>query len=55
MEQRTLGRSGITCGRIGLGCATFGREIGEEQSFRIMDYAVEHGITLLSPRRRPGT
>lgn len=46
MEQRTLGRSGITCGRIGLGCATFGREIGEEQSFRIMDYAVEHGITL---------
>jgi aryl-alcohol dehydrogenase-like predicted oxidoreductase len=31
---------------LGLGCATFGREIPEETCWRIMDYAVEHGITL---------
>jgi aryl-alcohol dehydrogenase-like predicted oxidoreductase len=46
MEQRTLGKSGITASRLGLGCATFGREIPEETCWRIMDYAVEHGITL---------
>jgi aryl-alcohol dehydrogenase-like predicted oxidoreductase len=32
--------------RIGLGCVTFGREITEAASFEIMDYALEHGITL---------
>ena len=46
MEQRTLGKSGIRASRIGLGCATFGREIQEETAFRIMDYAVQRGITL---------
>lgn len=46
METRRLGRSRVACGRIGLGCATFGREIGEEEAFRIMDYAVERGINL---------
>lgn len=46
METRELGRSGIRASRLGLGCATFGREIGQDASFRIMDYAVEHGITL---------
>jgi aryl-alcohol dehydrogenase-like predicted oxidoreductase len=46
MEHRTLGRSGILCSRIGLGCATFGREISQDEAFRIMDYAVEQGITL---------
>jgi len=46
MEQRTLGRTGITVGRIGLGTATFGREIGEEEAWKIMDYAVDRGITL---------
>ena len=44
--KRTLGRTGITVGRIGLGCATFGREATEETCFEIMDYAVEHGVTL---------
>jgi aryl-alcohol dehydrogenase-like predicted oxidoreductase len=33
-------------GKLGLGCVTFGREIDEEASYRIMDYALEHGITL---------
>jgi aryl-alcohol dehydrogenase-like predicted oxidoreductase len=36
-----LGRS-----RIGLGCATLGREVGEEDSFRILDHAFASGITL---------
>jgi aryl-alcohol dehydrogenase-like predicted oxidoreductase len=33
-------------GRIGLGCTTFGREILEATAFALMDYAVDHGITL---------
>ena len=33
-------------GRIGLGCVTFGREIDEESAFRIMDRAMDLGITL---------
>ena len=32
---------------IGLGCATFGREIDEETSLKLLDYAVEKGITFL--------
>ena len=32
--------------RIGLGCATFGREIDEAASFAMMDHAVARGITL---------
>jgi aryl-alcohol dehydrogenase-like predicted oxidoreductase len=31
---------------IGLGCVTFGREIDRETAFQMMDYALEHGITL---------
>jgi aryl-alcohol dehydrogenase-like predicted oxidoreductase len=46
MHKRLLGRSGLEVSRIGLGCVTFGREINEEDSFRIMDYALERGITL---------
>jgi aryl-alcohol dehydrogenase-like predicted oxidoreductase len=32
--------------RLGLGCGTFGREIGEHEAFALMDYAVANGITL---------
>lgn len=46
METRPLGSTGMRVSRIGLGCVTFGREIGEEDSFRILDYAAENGITL---------
>ena len=46
MEMRSLGRSGIVVSRLGLGCATFGREIDEATSFLIMDAALERGITL---------
>ena len=45
LEQKPLGRSGRTISAIGLGCVTFGREIDEEQSYRVLDYAVERGIT----------
>ena len=31
---------------IGLGCVTFGREIDQERSFAMMDYALEHEISL---------
>ena len=44
-EEKPLGRTGRTIGAIGLGCVTFGREIDEETAYRIMDYAVENGIT----------
>lgn len=32
--------------QIGLGCVTFGREINQEQSFEMMDYALENNISL---------
>lgn len=43
----TLGSCQLEVSRIGLGCVTFGREIDERESFRILDYAFERGITLL--------
>jgi len=46
MEQRALGRTGIAVSRIGLGGATFGREIDQATSFELMDFAVSRGITL---------
>ena len=42
MEQRPLGRTGRTISAIGLGCVTFGGEIDEEASYRVMDHAVEN-------------
>lgn len=45
MEQRAVGRSGLTVSAIGLGGGNWGREIDEESSYRVMDYAVEKGIT----------
>lgn len=47
VAQVPLGRTGRTISRIALGTTTFGREIGEDDSRRILDYAVEHGMTLL--------
>ena len=44
MEQRRVGNSEISVSAIGLGCVTFGREIDQETSFQIMDYALEQGI-----------
>ena len=47
MEQRSLGRTDLTIGAISLGCATFGREIDEDTSRQVLDYAVKRGITFL--------
>jgi aryl-alcohol dehydrogenase-like predicted oxidoreductase len=47
VEYRQLGKSDLRVSTIGLGCVTFGREIDEAESFRILDYALERGINLL--------
>jgi aryl-alcohol dehydrogenase-like predicted oxidoreductase len=47
LEQRPLGRTGQKISAIGLGCVTFGREIDEETSLRVLDYALEKGVTFL--------
>ena len=44
MQNVRLGRSGLRIGRLSLGCMNFGPETSEEDSFRIMDRALEHGI-----------
>ena len=44
IEQRPLGRTGRTIPALALGCVTFGREIDEEDSYRVMDYAMEKGL-----------
>ena len=45
--MKPIGNTGLFTGPIGLGCVTFGREIDEAASFRLLDYAVERGVTLL--------
>lgn len=47
MEYRRVGRSDLAVSRLGLGCVTFGREIDEAESFRLLDQAIDSGITLL--------
>ncbi len=47
MEKRQLGRSGLTTIPLALGTVTFGREIDEDSAYRILDYAVERGITFI--------
>lgn len=46
MEYRTLGRSDLRVSAIGLGGATFGREIDQASAFAVLDRALERGITL---------
>ena len=47
MEYRQLGRSDLHVSSLGLGSATFGREIDEATSFAVMDHALERGINLI--------
>ena len=47
MEHRKLGRTGMSLSFIGLGCVTFGREIDEDTSTAMLDYAVEKGMNWL--------
>ena len=46
MEHRRLGRTDLSVSSIGMGCVTFGREIGRDESFLVLDRALERGITL---------
>ena len=54
MESRQVGRSGVTFTRLVLGSVTFGREIDEEQAYRVMDHAVERGITTFDTAEQYG-
>jgi len=47
MTTVAIGKTPFRTARIALGGATFGREIDEQKSFRLLDYAVERGITLI--------
>ena len=44
MDQKPLGRTGKNISAMALGTGTFGREIDEEDSYRIMDHCLEKGI-----------
>lgn len=46
MNHRRLGRAGMKVSEISLGCMAFGRWIDESQSRRVMDTALDVGITL---------
>jgi aryl-alcohol dehydrogenase-like predicted oxidoreductase len=46
MEIRNLGTSGLRVSVVGLGCNNFGGRIDLEASRKVIDAAIEHGITL---------
>jgi aryl-alcohol dehydrogenase-like predicted oxidoreductase len=47
LEKRLLGKTDIQVSRLGLGCVTFGREIDEVASSRLMSAALDFGVTLI--------
>ena len=47
MEQNSVGGTGVSLSSIGLGGAFLGGRIDQKESFRILDYALEKGITFL--------
>lgn len=46
MTHRNLGESGLRVSTVGLGCNNFGMRIDEDASRRVIDAAIDHGITL---------
>src|SRR5579885_1526427 len=46
MKLRNLGNSGLLVSLVGLGCNNFGGRIGPEPSRKVIDRAIELGITL---------
>ncbi|MFE5320609.1 aldo/keto reductase [Paenibacillus sp. NPDC056579] len=46
MQYRVLGNTGLKVPEVSLGCMAFGRWIDKDQSFRVMDMALEQGMTL---------
>ena len=49
-----MGRSNVSFTRLVLGTLTFGREIDEEQSYRVMDHAMERGMTTFDTAEQYG-
>ncbi|HEX2109377.1 MAG TPA: aldo/keto reductase, partial [Rubrobacteraceae bacterium] len=47
MEYRNLGRTGVKVSKLCLGCMMFGGRTGEEDSFGIIDRAIDAGINFL--------
>lgn len=47
MKHRPLGRSGLTVPPLCFGCNIFGWTVDEVSSFRLLDAALEHGLTFL--------
>ncbi len=47
MEQRNLGRTGVWVSKLCLGCMMFGGRTGEQDSFDIIDRAIDSGINFL--------
>jgi aryl-alcohol dehydrogenase-like predicted oxidoreductase len=45
MEQRRLGRSGLSVSLIGLGCNNFGGRTDKEAARKVIDKAIDAGIT----------
>lgn len=46
MQFRNLGRSGLRVSLVGLGCNNFGGRIDLDATRKVVDAAIEHGITL---------
>ena len=46
LVDKKIGLTDIMMSSVSLGCVTFGREIDEETSWKILDYAMEAGIKL---------
>jgi aryl-alcohol dehydrogenase-like predicted oxidoreductase len=46
MRQNQLGRSGVTVSAVGLGCNNFGRRLDRQGTTRVIDAALDVGITL---------
>jgi len=47
MDTAPLGRFGLRIGRIAIGTATFGSKHDADQSMRLLDAAVDHGVNLV--------
>ncbi len=45
VDNKPLGKTGLEASAIGLGSGNYGREIDEEASYRVLDYAREKGLT----------
>lgn len=54
MEQRTVGRSGLRVSAVGLGTNNFGLRMDLERSRRVVDVALDLGVTLFDTADRYG-